>query len=49
MKARGGGKDRPVAVEALAGHGDVAVLEQVRFDYGLEGGFGMAANAHSYN
>ena len=31
------GKDRALAVEALAGDRHVAVLEQVRFDDGLEG------------
>ena len=36
------GKDRPLAVEALAGNGNVSVLKQMRFDDGFEGGFGSA-------
>ena len=35
------GEDRSLAVEAVAGDGNVAVLEQMRFDHGLEGGFGV--------
>ena len=31
---------------ALAGKRHVAVLEQVRFDDGLEGGFGVAGRSH---
>ena len=35
-----------LAVEALAGHRYVAALEEVRFDDGLEGGFGVTGRAH---
>ena len=35
------GKDRALAVEALAGDRHVAVLEEVRFDDGLEGGLSV--------
>ena len=36
------GENRALAVEALAGDGNVSVLEQMRFDDGFEGGFGSA-------
>ena len=36
-----------VAVEALAGNGDVAVLKQMRFDDDLEGGLGVPGGAHA--
>ena len=32
-------ENRTIAVEAVAGNGSVAVLEQMRFNDGLEGGF----------
>ena len=35
------GEDRTLAVKALAGNGNVSVLEQMRFNDGLEGGFGV--------
>ena len=41
------GKDRTLAVEAIAGNGNVSVLEQMRFDYGLEGGLGVTTLAHA--
>jgi hypothetical protein len=34
-------KDRPLAVEAVAVHGYIAVGEEVGFDHGFEGGFAM--------
>ena len=45
----GVGKDGAVAVESFAGNGNVAAPEQVRFDDGLESGFGAPMNASHYN
>ena len=41
------GEDRTLAVEAVAGNGNVAVLEQMHLDHGLEGGFGVTSHAHA--
>ena len=43
------GEDCTLAVEALALNRHVSVLKQVCFDDGLEGSFGVPANAHGYN
>jgi hypothetical protein len=40
------GKDRALAVEALAYDRRVTVLQKVRFDYGLEGAFGVSVRIH---
>ena len=43
------GEDRTLAIEAVTGNGNVSVLEQMRFDDGLEGSLGVPVTAHGYN